>query len=137
MDQRVVVQRYLTDNGTFKVNIFVAHNNQSQQLLRFGDTNAHHKNDVAEWAIQSISNLARAINLHSSMHWKDEIGASQWSMEVQYAVHVYNNTTKDGVFPTDFFCGSTVPWHCLLDLHVWRCHVYVIDPTIQGGHKLP
>jgi hypothetical protein len=56
----------LTGNGAFKVNTFVAHINESQQLLHFCGTNDHHQNGVAERAIQSISNMARFTN--ASMH---------------------------------------------------------------------
>jgi hypothetical protein len=68
MDQGVVVQYYLTDNGAFKLNTFVAHINDSQQLLHVCGTNAHRQNGVAERAIHTISNMARAMILHAIMH---------------------------------------------------------------------
>jgi hypothetical protein len=68
MDNGVVVQEYLTDSGAFKANKFVSHIHETQQLLRYCGTNAHQQNGVAERAIQSISNMARAMILHSSMH---------------------------------------------------------------------
>jgi hypothetical protein len=55
---------------------------------------------------------------------------------VTYATHVYNTTPKDGVCPADIFFGSAVPIHKLMDLHVWRCPVYVLDPKIQQVQKL-
>jgi hypothetical protein len=60
MDHGVVVQDYLNVNGKFKANTFVAHINESQQLLRVCVTNVHHQNGVPEQAIQSMSNMARA-----------------------------------------------------------------------------
>jgi hypothetical protein len=68
MDNGVVVQEYLTDSGAFKANIFVARINETHQKLRCCGTNAHHQNGVAERAIQTISNMARAVILHSSTH---------------------------------------------------------------------
>jgi hypothetical protein len=108
-DQGIFVQDYLTDNGAFKANTFVAHINESQQLLRFCGTNAYHQNGVAKRAIQLISNMARAMILHARMHWKDGIDASLWPIGVQYAFHVYNNTPKDGVSSADIFYGTTLP----------------------------
>jgi hypothetical protein len=92
MDNGVVVQDYLTDSGTFKAHIFVAHINKTQQMMHFFGTNAHHQNGVAERAIHTISNMARAMILHASMHWKDGIDASLWHMTVNHAIHIYNNT---------------------------------------------
>jgi hypothetical protein len=60
MDYGVVVQDYLTANGKFKANTFVAHINESQQLLHVCGTNVHYQNGVAEQVIQFMSNMARA-----------------------------------------------------------------------------
>jgi hypothetical protein len=79
MDNGVVVQDYLTYSGTFKAHKCVAHIHETQQMMHFCGTNAHHQNGVAERAIQTISNMARAMIFHASMHWKDGIDASLWS----------------------------------------------------------
>jgi hypothetical protein len=50
--------------------------------MHFCGNNAHHQNGVAERAIKTISNMARAMILHASMHWKDGIDASLWPMTV-------------------------------------------------------
>jgi hypothetical protein len=137
MDNGVVVQDYLTDSGAFKANSFVAHTNETHQKLSFCGTNAHHQNGVAERSIQTISNMARAMILHSSIHWKDGCDSSLWPMAVEYAAHIYNNTPHNVICPADIFTGSTVSHHRLLDYHVWGCPVYVLDPKMQSGKKLP
>jgi hypothetical protein len=76
--------------------------------------------------------------LHASIHWKDGVDASLWPMEVQYAVHVYNNTPGDNaICPADICTGGTVPRHRLHDIHVWGSPVYVLDPKLQQGKKFP
>jgi hypothetical protein len=45
--------------------------------------------------------------------------------------------TKESVTPSDIFTGSAVPRHRLLDLHVWGCPVYVMDPEMQQVRKPP
>ena len=52
--------------------------------------NAHHQNGVAEQAIQTISNMARAMLLHASMHWKQGIDSIMWPMAVHYATYASN-----------------------------------------------
>jgi hypothetical protein len=42
-----------------------------------------------------------------------------------------------GLCPADVFTGSTVPCHRLRDFHVWGCPVYILDPKLQEGKKLP
>jgi hypothetical protein len=100
----VIVQNYLTDSGSFKANTFVKIINETQQRLRFCGSNTHHQNGVAERAIQTVSNLARAMIFHASVHWKDAVDASLWPMAIRDAIHVYNNTPGDNaIFPADIF----------------------------------
>jgi hypothetical protein len=127
----------------YKANAFLKHIHETHRLLRFCRTNAHHQNGVAERAIQSISNMARAMILHAIIHWKDGVGASLWPQSVTYATNTYNKTPKYGVCPADIFTGSAVSRHRLIDLHVWGCPLYVLDPKIQpaksflGGNLVP
>ena len=82
--------------------------------------------------------MSRALLLHASTKWKDGIDSSLWPMAVDYATFIYNNLpNSDGISPNDLFTGSTSPVHRLKDMHVWGCPVYVLDPTLQQGHKLP
>jgi hypothetical protein len=108
-----------------------------QQLLRFCGTNTHHQNGVTERSIQMISNMAQATILHASMQWEKGIDLSMWHMAVNYTVYIYNNTPRKGVSPADIFTGSNVPHHRLLDIHVWGFPVYVLDPKVRKGKKLP
>ncbi|KAI2509164.1 hypothetical protein MHU86_5283 [Fragilaria crotonensis] len=134
----VVVESYLTDSGAFKANAFVQHIREHEQRIRYCGANAHHKNGVAERAVQSVSNMARALILHASAHWKDGIDSSLWPMAVTYATYLYNHLPNaHGLCPADIFTGSTVPRHRLKDIHVWGCPVYVLDPHLQAGQKLP
>jgi hypothetical protein len=71
------------------------------------------------------------------MHWKDGIDSSLWPMAVTYATHISKSTPKDSVYPLDIFTGSTVPRHRLMAMDVWGCPVYVLDPKVQQGRKLP
>ena len=134
----VVIESYLTDSGAFKANIFVEHIRSQEQRIRFCGANAHHKNGIAERAVQSVSNMARALLLHASAHWKDGIDSTLWPMAVTYATYLYNHLPNaHGLCPADIFTGSTVPRHRLKDIHVWGCPIYILDPQLQAGQKLP
>ena len=138
LDYGVLVDSYLADNGVFKANAFVQHINQHGQKLRFCGVNAHHQNGVAERSIRTVSEMARAMLLHSSLHWKSGIDSSLWPLAVSHAAYIYNHLPNShDVCPADLFTGTTVPRHHLLQAHVWGCPVYVLDPQLQQGKKLP
>ena len=111
LDHGVIVNNYLAYNGVFKSNAFFQHINQQQQQLHFCGTNSHHKNGVAKKAIQSISNIARAMLLHALFHWKDGAAADLWPMAINYATYMYNHIPKNGICPADIFFGGMVPHH--------------------------
>ncbi len=134
----VIPITYLTDSGAFKANKFVQHIRDHNQKIQYCGTNAHHQNEVAERAIRTISNMARAMLLHASTHWKQGIDSTMWPMAVQYAAYVSNILPRsNNISPCDLFFGATIPRHKLLNLHVWGCPVYVLNPTLQAGNKIP
>ena len=106
--------------------------------MKFCGVNTHHQNGVAERAIKTISEISRCLLLHASVHWKNGIDSSLWPMAVDYATYLYNHIPNEkGLAPCDLFFGTHSPRHKLRDLHVWGCPVYVLDPTLQQGKKLP
>ena len=44
---------------------------------------------------------------------------------------------SDGIAPTDLFPGTQFPRHKLKFVHIYRCPMYVLDPSLQQGKKLP
>ena len=108
------------------------------QRVNYCGVNAHHQNSIAEQNMRTISEMARAILLHASAHWKQGIESSLWPMAVDYAVYLHNHLPNDkGITPMELFTGEAVHRHHLKDLHVWGCPVYVLDPKLQSGKKLP
>jgi hypothetical protein len=134
----VHIESYLTDSGAFKAHAFLCHIQNHNQQIHYCGANAHHKNGVAERAVKSISNMARAMLLHASSHWKDNVDASFWPMAVKYAVHLFNHLPNEqNLCPADIFMGVTIPRHHLASLHVWECPVYILDARLQDGQKIP
>ena len=66
----IAIEQYLTDNGVFKGKEFMKHLFERNQRVNFCGVNAHHQNSLAERNIRTISEMARAILLHASAHWK-------------------------------------------------------------------
>jgi hypothetical protein len=138
LDNGIMVDTFLADNGVFKANAFVQHIREHNQRIRYCGVNAHHQNGVAERSIRTISDMARAMMLHTSIRWKNGVDASLWPMATNYATYIYNHMpNSEGIAPIDLFAGTQFPRHKLKDIHVFGCPVYVLDPTLQSGKKLP
>ena len=138
MDHGVIVENYLADNGVFKVNAFVGHLREHNQNTQYCGVNAHHKNAVAERSIRTVSECARSLLLHASLHWKSGIDGSLWKMAVNYATYIHNHIPNErGIAPVDLFTGTQIPRHKLKYIHIWGCPVYVLDPNLHQGKKLP
>ena len=65
----VTIKSYHSDNGVFSLQEFHAHCQALNQKLTFSDVGAHHQNGIAERAIQTVMNMARANMIHATLHW--------------------------------------------------------------------
>eukprot|EP00957_Ditylum_brightwellii_P070530 5359195-Ditylum_brightwellii.AAC.1 len=62
-----------------------------------------------------------------------------WPFALDYAVNIWNGMPDMdiGLFPMEKFGASRVDHTDLLNLHVWGCPTYVLDPKLRDGKKLP
>ena len=98
----VLFSDYHADNGVLKANSYVKHLKDHNQMVRYCGVNSYHQNDVAERAIRTVSEMARAILLHASSRWKNGISRSLWPMAIDYSTYIYNNIPNDaGVLNTN------------------------------------
>ena len=78
--------------------------------------------------------------LHQMLHWPDEANANLWPFAMHHAVHLWNHTPRQGSkkAPIEVFSGTVIDHHEHMHrLHVWGAPVYVLDPKLQDGKKLP
>ena len=139
LNHGLLIESYLCDNGIFKGKAFVRHLQEHNQKVHYCGVNAHHKNAVAERSIRTVSECARALLLHSALRWKNgPITSDLWPFAVEHACYLYNRCPdSSNSCPADRFLGSVLPRHKFKDLHTWGCPVYVLDPKLQQGRKLP
>ena len=139
-DLGVVVQEYVSDNSSiFTSAAFATALTAFCQITHFAGVGAHPQNGVAERGIQTIMSMAHTIMLHATICWPDVHQPKLWPMAVDYATWVYNHTPdpKTGLAPIDVLSKTTWPRRKLKDSHVWGCPVYVLEPKIHSGGKLP
>ena len=136
----VIVQKYLSDNGTSFVNKdFEAHLEQFHQTIRHSSVGAHHSNGIAERNIGTITSIARAQLHHQALHWPDAANVELWPLAVLHAVYLLNCLPREdtGRSPLELFSRKVWASTKFHDLHVWGCPVYVLDSKLSNGAKKP
>lgn len=138
-NQGVKIKEYVGDNNPFHSSEWKMDCANQNQTCSLSGVGAHHQN-YAERNIQTIFNMARAMLLHFAVHWPQEAKANLWPFAVDHAIYVWNNlpNSKTRISPFEHFTGtSATNHHHLQRLHVFGCPVYVLDPKLQDGKKLP
>jgi hypothetical protein len=131
------IKCYHTDNGIFASKDFRSSCLQQKQRMKFCGVNAHHQNGIAEHHIRSITEHARTMLIHAMISWPDIITEHLWPYAFRLAVDLYNNTPNStGLTPEEIFTGLK-GHNRLNDLHPFGCPIFVLDPSLQQGHKIP
>ena len=137
----VEIKHYHSDNGVFTAEVFREDCKEKHQKQSFSGVGAQHQNAKAERAIQTIMWMARTFMLHVSLHWTergvDDIAL--WGFAVKHAAWLYNRLPNrvSGLTPIELLTKEKSDHRDLLRSHVWGCPVYVLDPTLQSGKKIP
>eukprot|EP00804_Cyclotella_cryptica_P011604 CCRYP_020926-RA/>CCRYP_020926-RA protein AED:0.37 eAED:0.37 QI:0/0/0/1/0/0/2/0/251 len=138
-DVSVSVKQYHSDNGVFGSAEFCSHCQELGQTMRFSGVGAHHQYGIAERAIRTVTNMARVNMLHATLHWSERSFIDLWPLAMNYAVWVYNRLPQHGagLSPKELFSGIKFPRSGLPCAHVFGSPVYVLDPCLQDGKKIP
>lgn len=138
-DVGVSIKSYHSDNGVFNSEEFKSHCSEQNQKLTFSGVGAHHQNGVAERSIQTISNMARANMIHANIMWPDKAFTDLWPQAMSYAIWIHNQIPPGGYgfTPDEIWSGIKNPVSNLQRAHVFGCPVYVLDPKLQDGKKIP
>ena len=136
----IKIQGYRADNVPFGSAEFRRELENNDQTIDFSGTGAHHQNGVAERAIQTVTQWARAMLLHAVIHWPSEADLTLWPFALEYAIYLWNNmpSQQSLIAPLELFSQQKFPSYDQLHrAHVWGCPVYVLEPKLQDGKKLP
>lgn len=138
-DVNVKIKTIHTDNGVFNSKEFRAHCQLLHQKLKFSGVGAHHQNGIAENAIRTICNMARANMLHAMLRWPEKSLLDLWPFAMSYAIWVHNRLPPGGygLCPLERWSRQKIGSSELNRAHVFGCPVYVLDPALQDGKKTP
>lgn len=137
----VCVKNYHSDNGVYDTEAFRRDCTEKDQKQTFSGVGAKHQNAIAERNIQTICYWARTMMVHAAIHWPSD-GADNlrlWAFAIKQSEWLYNRipNRKTGLTPFEIFTKTKSDHRDLLRSHVWGCPVYVLDPTLQDGKKIP
>ena len=138
----VLAKEYHSDNGVFQSELYREDCQNKRQTQSFSGVGAQHQNAHAERDIQTISNWARSMMVHAAIHWPSD-GADNiclWAFAVQHAAWLYNrlpNRLLGNRTPLEVFTKEKSDHRDLRRTHVWGCPVFVLDPKLQDGKKIP
>ena len=136
----IEIKQYHSDNGIFASQEFKEHCDRSKRKYSFSGVGAKHQNGVAERNIKTIAQWARADMLHLATHWPQYASSSLWPQAINYAVWVFNQlpNQENGVSPNEIWFSARGTSEVELPrTHVFGCPVYVLDPALQDGKKIP
>ena len=138
-DVNVHVKKYHSDNGVFSSDAFRSHCELLDQKLSFSGVGAKFQNGVAERAIQTVSNMARANMLHATMRWPGRKFLDLWPLAIEYAVWIHNRLPPSGAgwSPEELWSRQKATQSHLPRAHVFGCPVYVLDAKLQDNKKIP
>lgn len=110
----------------------------NQQTITLAGVNNHSQNGIAERSIRTMCDCARTMLLHAIELWPEVVGLDLWPFALKFAVDVHNATPgPSGLSPEEIFSRQKSRPDRLLDFHTFGCPVYVLDPRLQQGNKIP
>ena len=136
----IKIKSYRGDNHPFAAKEMREDLELQGQDITFSGVGAHFQNGVAERAVQTITQSARAMMMHQLIHWPKAFDASLWPFAMNQAVMLWNHLPRNrgGLSPIELFTGTKLPHNGVIQrARVWGCPVYVLDPRLQDGKKLP
>ena len=136
----VFVKEYHSDNGIFTSRDFEEALENDEQFIKKSGVGAKHQNAVAERAIGTVQNMARAMLLHVRIHWPDEFDPALWPFALDYAIWIYNHiphADRANMCPEELFTKTKMGCWALRRARVFGCPAFVLDNRLQDGKKIP
>jgi hypothetical protein len=77
--------------------------------------------------------------LHFAHHWPAQANVRFWPQAIEYAIWVFNRLPNltNGLSPNELWSSCRAPTEEFHRSHAFGCPVYVLDATLQDGHKIP
>jgi hypothetical protein len=131
------IKAYRADNGIMAKREYLTNIELNNQTITLSGVNHHSQNGIAERNIRTITDRARTMLLHAVEKWLEAITMDMWPFALKMVVDIHNATPGKSGSPKEIFTRQKARQDRLVDFHTFGCPVFVLDPTLQQGHKLP
>ena len=76
---------------------------------------------------------------HAAIRWPKACDKMLWPFAMNHAVHLHNHTPRrlDKFAPVEIWSQSRSTHSQLVNAHPWGVPVWVLDPKLQDGFKIP
>ncbi len=132
------IKSYRADNGIMSKKEFMANVELNHQSTTLSGINQHSQNGIAERNIRTVCDRARTMLLHAILRWPQTVSVDMWPYALKLAVDVHNATPgPSGLSPEEIFLRQKARQDRLTDFHTFGCPVFVLEPRLQQGLKIP
>jgi len=133
----VPIHKYEADNGIFNSTAWRSSCDVPDQHNEYCSVNAQHQNGIAEWQICTVLERARTMLIHAMHQWPDNKTVDLWPYALKLAADLHNITPgQSGLSSAELFVGVKDK-NRLKEFHTFGCPVFVLEPRLQQGHKIP
>jgi hypothetical protein len=135
----VHVRAYCTDNGIYTSKEFAAELSSKGQGIKHSGVGGHHHNGVAENAIKNTVRTGRTMMIYAALRWPEHNQRDLWPLALSHAVSLHNElpTQSSRLTPHEVWSRSKSSFSAVVNAHPWGCPVYVLQPRLQDGGKVP
>ncbi len=117
---------------------FMANVELNHQSITLSGVNQHSQNGIAERNIRTVCDRARTMLLHAILRWPQTVSVEMWPFALKLAVDIHNATPgPSGLSPEEIFSRQKARQDRLTDFHTFGCPVFVLEPCLQQGLKIP
>ena len=135
----ISIQQYHADNGIFTSKEFMHELLHKGQGIKVSGVSAQFQNGAVENAQKIVVQQAHTSMIHTALHWPTMAEQDLWPLALSHAVHMYSHMPDPatGYSPIELYSQTKSNHATLLNAHPWGCPVYVLDPKLPDGYKLP
>ena len=135
----IIIEKYCTDNSVYVSKAFEEHLEEMRQTIQHSGVGGHHHNAHAENAIKIVTQKGRTMMFHSALCWPEHTDLKLWPLALKHAEHLHNEMIQmdSGLAPIELWTKSKSSYSSIQNAHTWGCPVFVLDPTLQDGKKIP
>ena len=109
------------------------------QAIHHSGISGHRHNGVAENATKNVVRTSRTMMIHAALRWPEHNKKDLWPLALSHAVHLHKKipSMDNCLTPNKLWSRSKSSYSAVVQAHPWGCPVYVLQPWLQDGGKVP